>query len=262
MTARKPHRTWPILAGATLLVFAAHAQGQSAPGQAQQDPVTGMDADGDGRISAQEHAAAATAMFMRMDADRDGQLTRSEMASHRAPMRVGPRGAGGAMHQGAGMTMPGAHAHAHAPGMGMGMGMQMQMHDSNGDGEITAEEHAAAAKATFGRIDSNRDGRITAAEWAASHPMMGAAAPGMGACGARGMPMVGQGQMAAMDSDGNGSVSAAEHARHAATMFGSMDTDRNGYLMGEEIARHRALMMGSHVMPSRNDPPKTPGKID
>lgn len=256
-TTRTRHRRWPILAGATLLAFAAHAQ----QGQAWQDPATGLDADGDGRISAQEHAAAATARFTRMDVDRDGQLTPSEMASHRATMRVAPRGAAGAMRKGAGMMMPGMAAPGmHAPGTGMQM--KMQMYDSNSDGVITAGEHAAAAKAAFDRIDASRDGRITAAEWAASHPMMGAATPGMGA-GVRGMPMAGPGRLAAVDTDGNGSVSMDEHAHHAATMFGSMDADSDGYLAGEEITRHRALMMsGWQGTSPRNDAPDAPAKDD
>ena len=38
-----------------------------------------MDTDGDGRISPDEHAAAASRMFEKMDTDHDGYLTRAEV---------------------------------------------------------------------------------------------------------------------------------------------------------------------------------------
>lgn len=38
-----------------------------------------MDANGDGRVTVAEHAAAAQAMFLRMDADRDGYVSKAEI---------------------------------------------------------------------------------------------------------------------------------------------------------------------------------------
>ncbi|TAK39076.1 MAG: hypothetical protein EPO30_06090 [Lysobacteraceae bacterium] len=102
---------------ATLLCLAAfslapvaHAQqhdmsqhAMHAPAAAQPAPMQGMmkmmDPDGDGRITAAEHAAAAKAMFEKADADKDGSLTHEEMMAAHASM-----------------------------GMGMGMGMHMQGH--------------------------------------------------------------------------------------------------------------------------------------
>jgi len=43
------------------------------------DPMP-MDLDGDGVVTAAEHAAGARALFEHMDADHDGRVTRAEMA--------------------------------------------------------------------------------------------------------------------------------------------------------------------------------------
>lgn len=46
--------------------------------------------------------------------------------------------------------------------------------DSDHDGIVTAEEHAAGTRAMFERMDANRDGKVTAAEMDAAHQAMGA----------------------------------------------------------------------------------------
>lgn len=51
-----------------------------------------------------------------------------------------------------------------APGGGPGKGMRgslFQQMDSNGDGVITAEEHAASAAERFAAMDTNGDGKLT-----------------------------------------------------------------------------------------------------
>ena len=52
----------------------------------QHDMAAMMDADGNGSISAAEHASAAAAMFAKADADHDGNLTRTEMQAMHAGM--------------------------------------------------------------------------------------------------------------------------------------------------------------------------------
>jgi hypothetical protein len=59
-----------------------------AVGAAPLSQPEGMDADGDGRVSVDEHEAAARKMFEAMDADGDGHLSKSEWEKgHAALMR-------------------------------------------------------------------------------------------------------------------------------------------------------------------------------
>jgi Ca2+-binding EF-hand superfamily protein len=46
---------------------------------------------------------------------------------------------------------------------------KIKMFDTNGDGVLTADEHAAAAKSMFDKIDTDHDGYITKAEMKAGH---------------------------------------------------------------------------------------------
>src|SRR5215470_10915127 len=48
-------------------------------------------------------------------------------------------------------------------------GAEWKMMDTNGDGKISAEEHAAGAKKMFEMMDANHDGKVTAAEMDAAH---------------------------------------------------------------------------------------------
>ena len=54
----------------------------------KEDKMKMMDTNGDGKISAQEHADGAKAMFAKMDANSDGFLTKEEMdAGHKKMMK-------------------------------------------------------------------------------------------------------------------------------------------------------------------------------
>ena len=44
--------------------------------------------------------------------------------------------------------------------------------DTNGDGVLTAEEHAAGSRAMFEKMDTNKDGFLTKDELAAGHARM------------------------------------------------------------------------------------------
>ncbi len=51
----------------------------------------------------------------------------------------------------------------------------------------------------------------------------------------------------AVDTDGDGALSAEEHANGAREMFGKMDTDKDGALTRDELASgHARLMPGKH----------------
>ena len=127
--------------------------------------------------------------------------------------------------------------------------------DSNGDGKITAAEHAAGAKAMFDRMDANHDGNVTAAEMDAGHAMMdrdddmhGMKAGEKAKAGKAmdhdmdDMEMSSADKIAKMDTNGDGMLSAAEHEAGAAAMFTEMDSNGDGSLSRAEMkAGHRMM---------------------
>ena len=103
-----------------------------------------MDADGDGRVTAQEHALGARRMFLAMDADKDGRVSAAEMTA--AQSQVGNKQADG-----------------------LSSAQKIKVVDKNGDGALTVSEHVAASRAMFARMDKNKDGALDKAEYAAGH---------------------------------------------------------------------------------------------
>ena len=68
----------------TVVLSAAAFAGDRSPDEMFKQ----MDADGDGRISAAEHAAGASKMFAKMDSNHDGGVTAAEMeAGHKMMMK-------------------------------------------------------------------------------------------------------------------------------------------------------------------------------
>lgn len=128
--------------------LAAHAYAANTkPGAAGE--VKMMDANGDGRISPEEHAAGAAKMFATMDADKDGKVTAAEMSS--AHQRVtGQKAAAGQKSS----------------------AEKIQVIDGDGDGVLTAAEHEAGARTMFERMDVDRDGFVSAAELSTGHQQM------------------------------------------------------------------------------------------
>src|SRR5262245_625428 len=100
-----------------------------------------MDANGDGRISPDEHAAEAARMFDKMDANNDGKVTAAEMT---------------AAHQ----KVTGKKAEKGE----MTAAEKIKMLDTNGDGVLTADEHATGAKSMFDKMDTDHDSYLTKAE--------------------------------------------------------------------------------------------------
>src|SRR5688572_6429226 len=109
-----------------------------------------MDANQDGKITSDEHEAGAQKMFERMDANKDAKVSEAEMSDHHREM----------MSQ-------------HGKGMKeMSSGEKIRTVDTNEDGLLTAQEHAAASKRMFGKMDKDQDGALTAAEIDAGHKKM------------------------------------------------------------------------------------------
>jgi Ca2+-binding EF-hand superfamily protein len=123
--------------------------------------------------------------------------------------------------------------------------------DTNNDGMISAQEHAAGVTKMFAEMDANHDGNVTAAEMDAGHHMMKGMAKHEGTRTMNDAAMD-QGEMhrqmsstdkiAKMDTNGDGVLSAAEHDAGAQAMFSEMDTDGNGSLSRQEMAAGHAMM--------------------
>ena len=112
--------------------------------------------------------------------------------------------------------------------------------DSNSDGKVSAQEHAAGAKKMFEMMDVNKDGIVTAAEMDAAHDTVAGKSDAKS-------HMSSAEKIKAIDTDGDGSLSAAEHAAGSEKMFEKMDTDHDGFLsMAELAAGHAKMMPKSH----------------
>ncbi|HEV8694842.1 MAG TPA: hypothetical protein VGQ93_11770 [Lysobacter sp.] len=114
--------------------------------------------------------------------------------------------------------------------------------DSNGDGLISADEHAAGARAMFDRMDTNHDGNVTTAEMDAGHKMKMKDDKGMH------HDMSSADKIAKMDTNGDGMLSASEHDASAQAMFDEMDTDKNGSISQEEMRAGHAMKEKGHDM--------------
>lgn len=126
-----------------------------------------------------------------------------------------------------------AMARANKPGA---IDKEFAMMDTNKDGKISAEEHAAGAKAMFGQMDSNQDGKVTAAEMAAAHK----AVTGHPATKSE---MSAADKIKVVDANDDGILTAEEHAAASAAMFAKMDTDKDGFLSKSEMAAGHTSMM-------------------
>jgi Ca2+-binding EF-hand superfamily protein len=112
-----------------------------------------------------------------------------------------------------------------------------RMMDTNGDGKISPAEHAAGSKMMFNKMDANGDGKVTPAEMDAFHDKM------MAGHKAKPMAMSSADKIKVLDTNGDGVLSADEHAAGSKMMFDKMDTDKDGYLSKAELEAGHAKMM-------------------
>jgi len=108
--------------------------------------------------------------------------------------------------------------------------------DTNHDGKISMEEHAAAASKMFDKMDANKDGRVTASEMEAAHKAITGQKAQKG-------EMTAADKIRMVDTNGDGVLTEEEHARGARTMFEKMDTNGDGFLTKAEVqAGHDSVM--------------------
>jgi Ca2+-binding EF-hand superfamily protein len=134
---------------------------------------------------------------------------------------------------------------------------ELQMMDTDHDGSVSATEHAAGAKKMFEKMDADGDGIVTEKEMSAAHKDMPTArsepttssADTAGAAkasrlgGSERPSKSSASKIKAIDEDGDGTITAAEHEAGARKMFDKMDKDHNGKLSAAELQAGHDKMM-------------------
>jgi Ca2+-binding EF-hand superfamily protein len=147
------------VAVASLLAASAFAGEEKAhdpmSGADAKDPIEAemrlMDANKDGKIAASEHVAGAQEMFKAMDANQDNRVTSDEMDATQKPWK--------------------SQDASHHKGQ-VSSAEKIKVVDTNGDGVLTAQEHAAGSKSMFTKMDGDKDGYLTAAEVKSGHKQL------------------------------------------------------------------------------------------
>jgi Ca2+-binding EF-hand superfamily protein len=150
------------LCAASALLFVAAAGAGDEHMSKGHDKMSMMDANGDGRVTAEEHAAGAAKMFKEMDADSDGRVTAKEMDAMHAKMAKEHMGKDGDKDA----------AQAGKYGKEKSSAAKIAMMDKDHDGLMSAKEHEAGAKEMFGKMDSDKDGSLSAGEIETGHRKM------------------------------------------------------------------------------------------
>ena len=119
----------------------------------------------------------------------------------------------------------GLWASAFAAGHDPAKGGKLAMMDSDGDGQVSSAEHAAAAKKMFVDMDSDMDGQVTAAEMDAAHHDKTGAKPAMSSAD----------KVKKLDTNNDGRLSASEHAAGSNAMFKAGDSNSDGQLTDAEM---------------------------
>jgi Ca2+-binding EF-hand superfamily protein len=124
---------------------------------------------------------------------------------------------------------------------------EMRALDANHDGKISIAEYVDVAQQMFQSMDGNQDNRVTASEMdEAQQPLIAVDASQGKDDRARPRELSSVEKVTVIDSDGDGVLTAREHAAGATRTFASMDTNRDGYLTVDEISvAHQRMMMAA-----------------
>ena len=113
---------------------------------------------------------------------------------------------------------------------------QFKTMDTDGNGRVSPDEHAAGAKKMFDAMDANKDGTVTIAEMDTIHKNIPGKQP-------KGSELSSVEKIKAVDKNGDGLLSAEEHADGSRKMFSKMDTDRDGFLSRAELTAGHEKML-------------------
>jgi len=108
--------------------------------------------------------------------------------------------------------------------------------DANSDGRISDAEHATATRKMFIEMDADKDGKVTAAEMEAAHVKV------TGKPARKGDKSAVE-KIRAIDTDGDGMLTAEEHGAGARKIMLVMDTDKDGFLSPAELKAGQAAML-------------------
>jgi Ca2+-binding EF-hand superfamily protein len=139
-------RTIALVSGVMLASLALGAGPKAGKPDAE---FTAMDANKDGKVFTEEHPRASRKMFVTMCANADGKVTTAEMdAAHE---RVTGK---------------------KAKRTDMSSADKIKAIDTDGDGILPAEVHAAGSRSMFEKMGTDKDGFLTGDELAAGHAQM------------------------------------------------------------------------------------------
>ncbi len=113
---------------------------------------------------------------------------------------------------------------------------QFKSMDTDGDGRLSPDEHAAGAKRMFDAMDVDKDGTVTIAEMDAVHKNIPGKEP-------KSSDLSSVEKIKVVDKNGDGLLSAEEHAAGSKKMFSKMDTDRDGFLSRAELTAGHEKML-------------------
>lgn len=184
-----------------------------------------FDKNGDGKLSKDEAPERMRENFDRLDGDGDGSVTLAEFEKVAGAFPGGPPA----------RRPEGTPANPRPEGRGEGGPPIVRALDANGDGEISAEEIAAASK-SLAKLDKNGDGKLTREELGPP-PGMREGAGGSprpeGNAGAFAAQFIAR--LKEADKNGDGKLSKEEAPDRLKEGFDRMDSNSDGQLDESEL---------------------------
>jgi Ca2+-binding EF-hand superfamily protein len=139
------------------------------------------------------------------------------------------------------LLLAGALALAALPAFANETDDMFKLMDTNGDGKISREEHAAGAQTMFNKMDANHDGSVTPDEMTAAQPEKKSSKLKFWEKKDK-EELSSAEKISVIDTNGDGQISRSEHEAGSDKMFTRMDTNDDGFLSKEEFEEgHKAL---------------------